>query len=155
GYALIHLRRPGVALVLLWGLGYVVAGALTLDPPAYQRLLGMALSAALLSGLALDRALSHLPSGRVWGALALVLGLGLALLSGARNWTDSLNWASDPRTAGVRMQVVHFLESQPAEYRVVTVSDSLWWRDREFRFLLPDRAGISLERGDVEAGSVA
>src|SRR5262249_20124053 len=113
GYALIHLRRPGVALVLLWGLGYVGAGAPTLGPPAYQRLLGMALSAALLSGLALDRALSHLPSGRVWGALALVLGLGLALLSGARNWTDYLNWASDPRTAGVRMQVVHFLESQP------------------------------------------
>src|SRR5581483_9162127 len=154
GYALTRLRHPGVALVLAWAGLYLTASVLTIDPPAAMRMAGLALPVALLGGLALDRGLDLLPRGRAWTAAALTLGLAVTAASLARNWHDYLVWGSDPQSATPRVQIVRFLQTQPPEAEVRTVSRSLWWQDREFAFLLPDHAGDALDPDAVASGEI-
>ncbi|MCC6628494.1 MAG: glycosyltransferase family 39 protein [Chloroflexi bacterium] len=150
GYALPRLYRPGIALLLAWVAGYVLAGTLTSDPPAYQRLVGLSFPVAILGALALERGLALLPAGRRWAAAGLALGLVLASASGAWNWSDYVAWAADPCSAEDRMEVARFLLTQPQDYRVLIISDDWESNSPDFRFVLPHRVINSTTADDFD-----
>jgi len=144
GYALRHLVRPAVVLVVAWVVSYVLAGALTTDPPAYQRLVGLALPVGLLGGLALERTLAWVSAAPRWQTPSLVLGLAVVAASGALNWHEYLAWGSDPRNASEGMRIARFLQAQPPEYPILLLDPSWDWGDADFPFLLPGRRGVTV-----------
>ena len=154
GYAVWHPGRPALLFVLGWGLGYVVAGALTGDPPFSGRMVGLTLPAAVLCGVALDRALRLLPRGREWGKIALVVGLAVTVESGLRNWHDYVAWGTDPHTALPEVHVGRFLMTQPRKYEVRLASRGFGWKLREHEFMLPDRKGEWLAPDVIASGSI-
>jgi len=155
GYAAWNFWRPVLAFIVVWGLGYVIAGALTVDPPFSGRIVGLTLPVAVLGGLALDRALRLVPRGRFWSALAVVFGLALTAASGARNWHDYVAWGTNPRFTQGQLHVARFLMTQPAKYQVRLASRFFGWKVRELEFLQPDRAGESLDPHAIANNSIA
>lgn len=155
GYAVSHPRSTPLLFVVGWGLGYVLAGALTVDPPFSGRIVGLTLPIAILGGLALDRILRLLPRGRFWAPVGLGVGLLVAILSAARNWHDYVAWGSDPRTARPPVHIARFLQAQPLKYQVRLASRDISWKIRELQFLLPDRAGDSLNVEEISKGVIA
>jgi hypothetical protein len=154
GYVFWHFGRPALLFVLGWAAGYIVASALTVDPPFSGRLVGLTLPVAILSGVALDRALRLFPRARHWGVLTMLAGLTLIAMSGARNWRDYVAWGTDPRTAHPPIQIARFLMQQPAKYQVRLASRSFSWDVRELKFLLPHRVGESLDPVAIAEGRV-
>jgi len=154
-YAAWHAGQMALLFVLGWGLGYIAAGALTVDPPFSGRIVGLTLPAAVLGGLALDRAFRLLPRGRSWQILAVVAGLALTVASGAHNWRDYLAWGTNPRFAQPQIHVARFLMAQAPKYQVRLASNNFGWALREFEFLLPDREGESLAHDALASGLIA
>jgi 4-amino-4-deoxy-L-arabinose transferase-like glycosyltransferase len=156
GYAARFIRRPGEKLVLIWLAGFIASSTLTIDPPASMRTVGMALPIAVICALGLDAAVQAMSGRRrAQAALALTLGLLIAFSVSAQNWQTYVTWGTDPRAEQPRIQIARYLLAQPPVYEVRTVSRSLWWKDREFAFILKDWKGESLQPEDVASGSVA
>lgn len=155
GYAIFRLRRPGPLLALVWVGGYVVSAAITVDPPSSQRLVGLTLPAAILGGLALERGLLLLAPARRRALAAVAVGLVVVGSSIALNWRDYSAWATNPRSAGPRVQIARYLLTQPADYQVRIVSRDFSWRDRELQFLLTGRRGGDLGAALLARGEVA
>jgi 4-amino-4-deoxy-L-arabinose transferase-like glycosyltransferase len=149
GYAAWHLGRAVVAFIVVWGLGYVIVGTLTVDPPFSGRIVGLTLPVAMLGGLALDRALRLLPRSRFWPAFAVLLGLAVTAASGARNWHDYVVWGKNPRYTTGRIHIARFLMIQPAKYQVRMADPA----SAESEFLLPNRRRASLAPDVTASGS--
>jgi len=157
GYALFNWRQISHFLLLSWlALIMVVGCMLTNNAPFWPRLVALTLPAAGLAALAVVRLWQLLSGdwpcgGRLsqrwrwvdWG-VRLVLVLGVVGI-GWHNWGWYMGYASH---ASGRARIGRYLAALPPDYRVVMVSGEFSFRDREFRFLNPDRAGIDLSPDD-------
>jgi len=102
--------RRGWFVLYWWGVTALTGGVLTLDPPAFVRLVGLLPAACILAALPLRRVLDASPASRFAQATVFVLVLG----SFADNWrTYFVDFAHN--TADDMSELVHFVRRLPPE----------------------------------------
>lgn len=154
GYALSRLRDPRCFTLVVWVVSVLVlGGVVTNDPPYWPHLVITLPAVSVLAGLAAGRAWQVLarPLGRhgqwIVGALLLVA----LTVVGIGNWRVYVDYVRDNATLRVRM--IRFVQSLPADYAVQLVSDQVLWQDREFQFLARDRSGADVSADELRAES--
>jgi 4-amino-4-deoxy-L-arabinose transferase-like glycosyltransferase len=147
GYALLHPRRVGHALLLGWVALVIVVGCLlTINPPFWPRLIVLLPPTALLAALALDRSYNLLRAAlRRRRRLASLLGPALAAViavSGVLNWNAYV--ASQATNATPRARIARYLTSQPLSVPTYLISNEFQHGDREFAFLAPNHLAANI-----------
>jgi 4-amino-4-deoxy-L-arabinose transferase-like glycosyltransferase len=156
GYALSRLRDPRRFVLVAWVVSVLVlGGCATNNPPYWPHLVITLPAVAVLAALAAVRAWEAL--ARPWGQpgqwiVGAVLIMAVIYV-GVGNWRAYYEYVRDNATMRVRM--IRFMNSLPADYAVRLVSDQVLWQDREFQFLARNRSGADVTADDVRAESGA
>lgn len=140
GMAAAYGRRGGF-LLYWWGLTTLTGGALTLDPPAFVRLVGLIPAVCILAALPLRALLDAVPApSRVNRGIVLTL----LLASLADNWrTYFIDFASS--SADDMSELVHFVRGRPAASPIYLLGAEHFLRFthdvdvEQFAFDFPDR----------------
>lgn len=153
GYALLHWRRLGDALLPVWIiLGAVFGSFLTVDAPSWSRLMILLPPTALLAARALDllytetsRALAALKNYKQLLAPA-VLALLIAAV-GVMNWNTYVDAKGSYASQLTRM--ARYLDAQSPSTHGYLISSLFPYTAREFRFLVPGRLVASLTPEEI------
>lgn len=153
GYAFLHLRRFGNALLLVWVfLGAVFGSFLVSDAPSWSRLMILLPPTALLAARALDflyewlvRFLSPLGVGKHFIAPALVIILFIEV--GAMNWNTYVDVKGSYASQVTRM--ARYLQAQSPSTHGYLVSSLFPYDVRELRFLVPGRLVANLSPAEI------
>lgn len=154
GYALLHWRRFGDALLLGWLVpGLLIGSFLTLDPPFWPRLMILLPPTALLAARALDllyeplrRALAS-PGRNMPLVAPALMGLFIVMV-GVLNWNTYVEVKGSGATEVTR--IGRYLAGQPPAVRGFLVSTKFAFDVRQLRFVAPGRLVANLAPAEVE-----
>lgn len=140
GMSIRHIREGAYAFLLYWWLATVIAGGIvTIDPPAFVRLVGLLPALAILAALPLAW-LTRQGSQRLTQAIGALVAL--ALVGGAA-WDNYRTYfvALAESPADSMSELARYMQSLPADYRGVMMGPEhfLQFRGELFTIEFPDR----------------
>jgi 4-amino-4-deoxy-L-arabinose transferase-like glycosyltransferase len=155
GYALVHWRRLGHALLVVWVFfGAVFGSFLTSDAPSWSRLMILLPPTALLAARALEliyelvrRVLSQYET--IPHYLSPVLCGALIVTIGVMNWNTYVGVKGTYASEVTRM--ARYLNVQSPSTHCYLVSSKFTFNVRELKFLVPGRCVASLATDEITA----
>ena len=144
----VRLMENKSSFLLIWLLSVVIfGGALTIDAPSSQRLIGMAPALFLLSGLGMEKILFYLKTEKLKNSLLLITMISIFLINYQVYFKQYIHsdagWAQkEPATA-----IAKYLLSLGESYQVYMLREEnpiLYFHHGTIRFLAPKIQGVDV-----------
>jgi hypothetical protein len=136
------------SFLLIWLLSVIIfGGALTIDAPSSQRLIGMAPALFLMSGMGMEKILSYLKTEKLKNSLLLITMISIFLINYQVYFNQYIHsdagWAQkEPATA-----IAKYLLSLGESYQVYMLREEnpiLYFHHGTIRFLAPKIQGVDV-----------